>query len=155
MGQTRGLGGWGPLQGARDGAFPAATFGSSRYGRGPYPSYVVAACLEVRGLSEERDCYELRLLRLFNDEHVSRSPGGNAELRRHRDEGEKVMRALGRLEPESVREALVGIFEQSVAPLVSLIMAGMWDEARRFQRVAYREVGYRFLGTERRGGPVG
>ena len=133
-----------------DGVLPGQVFAIPKVGLARPParrtSYIAAACLEARGLADESDCYEVRLLRLFGDEHVARLPEGGAILAAHREKDLLVARALERLAPEELREAYLEIYEGAVAPVVSLIMVGLWDEAHALYELARGEVEDRLLG---------
>lgn len=123
--------------------------------RARYSSYVTAACMEVQGLADEQDCYELRLLRLFYNEHVARLPGGPAILDGYRRMDARVMRVLGRMDPDRMQRTYQDIYEEAVTPVVTLILAGMWDEAHALYGIARAEVEDLLLGPEAQERAVG
>ena len=112
-----------------------------------YSSYVTAACVEVRGLSDGGSCYELRLLRLFCDEHVARLSDGPAILDGYRRMDERVIRALERMDPDQAQRIYEDIYEEAVAPVVTLILAGMWNETHKLYAVAREEFEVHILGS--------
>jgi len=109
-------------------------------------SYFEAACREARNLSEEEDCYELRLFRLFRDEYVVRRPDGEGKSTAgYREESARVLRAIERLPADAAHEAYLSIYETGVLPIVALILDGSWDEAYDAYAKMHRELKARFL----------
>lgn len=126
-----------------DGRSTADTFATPASPR--YSSYIEAACLEVRGLVHVEDCYELRLLRLFEEEYVARLPNGSALIFEQESRASGVTQRIARLGPEEAREAYLWIYERAVAPVVELILRGRWEKAHALQVERRREIESRFL----------
>ncbi len=62
----------------------------------------------------------------------------------------RVMRVLGKMDHDQAHRAYEDIYEEAVAPVVTLILAGMWDEAHALYAVAREEVEVRVLESEAR-----
>ena len=59
---------------------------------------------------------------------------------------------MGRMAPDQAQRTYEDIYEEVVAPVVTLILAGMWDEAHALYGIARAEIEDLLLGNEARKG---
>ena len=98
--------------------------------------YVTAACLEVLGLADANQCYELCLLRLFRNEYIAKLADGPQVLSDYRRKSPRILRAIEGL--EDPREAYLYIHERWLVRGLGFVANGRWDEAYAVYREMHR-----------------
>ena len=121
----------------------ARIFAPPATARRTYTDYVSAACLEVRGITDDKACYEVMLLRLFAREYVEKLHGGPRMISDYREKAQVVTRAI---ENQPARlEVYVDLYERFIGPLIEKIQYGRWEEAHEFFRRMREETEDHFL----------
>lgn len=121
----------------------ARKFAPPAIGRQPYSDYVSAACLEVRGLADREECYEVRLLRLFVREYVEKLRGGAQMIADYREKSPAVTCAIEH-HPDRL-EIYVELYERFIGPFIEKILHGRWEEAHEAFGRMRQEIEDRFL----------
>ncbi len=96
--------------------------------------YITTAVCETYGKSD--DCYELTLLRDYRDTYLSGLPGGDELVRQYYDIAPSIVKHIG--QRENAHEIYRSIWEQYLAPCITMIEEGRLEECRsRYEEMVH------------------
>jgi hypothetical protein len=101
--------------------------------------FLATACVEYAGLPD--DCEELRIMRRFRDEYVSRLPEGPALIQNYYQAAPGIVR---RIQADGQRDLIFGYMLTRLREVTALIQAGRQAEAHELYMREYRTLQARY-----------